>query len=216
MANKGLKASDILRRLGKNISTVIKPEDKTKFGFAKELTSNKKFKVRVETLAPGNNRGFGKNEEDSRVFYVTGGTLYVAKKTEKEVETLQFPAGSYFVAEPGVEHSYASSGTSEVSILVVETGNYEKGWKSLEAATESDKIEMASFLDNAKKAEQMKTIPPRRANSKAKEQAIAEERERNKGGVSGKNKVTNPFDALSDPNLKVTNSRPMGPQGLND
>ena len=189
--------------------------DKAEFGFTKELLSNKKFTTRFETLTKGNNRGYGVNPKGDRLIYVISGSLFVSHEGEdKVVECSAIHAGLYFSAEAGKKHGYATSATQDVSILVVESANYEKNWEELTAPIVVQPTEIQVAAQSVRHSPQYSEKRRDRSLSNAKRQAEEEQQNRDRGSSKGSPKVVNPFDVLSNPNLRVTNPRAVGPSGL--
>jgi hypothetical protein len=93
---------------------------------------------------------------------------------ERDISPLN--VGGYFRAPAGKVYGYATSGTADAEILIVETPNYDVGWESLEAgvvSTNQPQVNIAPPQDDLAK-------PARRprGESKAKEQAARTARRR--------------------------------------
>lgn len=209
---RGLKHSDIMRRRGENVSSLLSVFDKTEFGLGKTLEKNKKFSVDLETLAPGSAKPYGANSKEARVLYVVKGTLFIKYERDGVVSQQAYTDGAYFVIPAGMPHNYAASGTTEVSVLCISGGDYNKGFKSLEEGVVSTKeIEMPSQTPKNTITFQKRD----RSNSIAKRQAAEFKKERDKlDGTAGQSKVVSPFDVLADPNYKVQNVKPRGAGGI--
>jgi mannose-6-phosphate isomerase-like protein (cupin superfamily) len=190
--------------------------NQTDFGYLKELSRNKKYSIRVEALAPGNNRGFGFNKKECRTIYVLAGTLYIRYETkEGNSEETTITDNASFTAEAGVKYSYGSGNTA-VTLIIVESGNYLSGWEEILPPEYNMDI---SIEDSFRQAETRSTnnIPPRRERSLAKLQAEQMAKERALAdGTAVSHKVVNPWDALNSKDVSFGSARPRGPGAFNE
>jgi len=128
----GTKHSDIVRRNGMGATVPLENRQQTASGFMASVFENDKFSVRQEVLAAGSSIGWGCNKKADRVIKVLTGVLYITVEEggEKAMKTVQ--AGGYFRAPRKTQYGYATSGTADAEILVIESADYHKTWESLE------------------------------------------------------------------------------------
>ena len=201
----GVKHSDIVRRNGVGLNAPMSvSKENTKHGMSAPIFEAPGFSVRYETVFAGNNTGIGVSEEGDRTIRVLRGSLFVFFEDENGVSIqYQIRADQHLNAPRGVRHGYATSGTEDVEILVVESADYKWTLTGESVVTSAPDAVIASPAAS---------IPPRRTESPAKEQALELQRQRRR---PAKNKVVSPQNANSA-NAAGVNLRPMGPAALEE
>lgn len=145
--HSGTKHSDILRRKGVGFDATSDERENTRHGFTSPVCSFDGFTQRYVCLFAGNNTGIGVNSEGDRSIRVMSGVLYVTfvnkvkdtdedgKVTVSDVgEVKEYPTGYTVSFKRGTRYSLASSGTTNVEMLVTETTGYQDTWKEIEGA----------------------------------------------------------------------------------
>ncbi len=133
----GIKHSEIMRRQGFG-TTLPTQRAATPTGFTSEVFEGDGFTVRQDLLAAGNSSGVGVAAEHDRVFHVLRGVLYIVLESDNGAqEFVQVQEGGNFVAKAGTRHGYATSGTAEVSLLIIEDAGFAEGWQVLSAPVQA-------------------------------------------------------------------------------
>lgn len=143
----GTKHSDILRRKGVGFDATSAQRENTRHGFTSPVCSFEGFVQRYVCLFAGNNTGVGVNSEGDRSIRVMTGVLYVTsiskiKETDEEGEVTirdvgeikEYAPGYTVSLKRGTRYSLASSGTTNVEMLITETPGYQDTWKEIEGA----------------------------------------------------------------------------------
>jgi hypothetical protein len=130
----GVKHSDIMRRQGGIGSALPQQRTVTASGYSSAIFKGTGFNFRHELLAAGNSSGLGVNAEKARVFHVVKGVLFfLVHDAEGNKSYVQVQEGGNFVAQPGLIHGYATTGTQECAFLIAEDADYASTWEELEA-----------------------------------------------------------------------------------
>lgn len=202
----GLKHSDIVRKAGVGTSAPeLAKREKTNHGYSANVFSGFKFVVRHEVVYAGNSIGFGVNNKGDRVFFVRLGVLFATVELPDGSRTV-FPVtqGTCFRAPKGTKYGYATSGTSDLEMDVIETPNYSDSWEVIGEATTRMTVEPVLAAPDV-------TLPTRRKlASKAKDQAISmavEQQQLRRRQTKG---IAKSFNPNSGTQVGV-NLKPMGP-----
>lgn len=167
----GTKHSDIVRRSGMGATIPLENRQQTESGFMASIMETEGFSVRQEMIRAGTSIGYGHHLEANRVIRVLDGMLFVFEVgADGERQTRPLNVGGYFQAPAGKEYGYATSGTADAEILIIETPNYRAGWESLEEgviSTNQPEVFVAPPQDDLTKPERRP-----REQSRAKEQAM--------------------------------------------
>lgn len=186
----GTKHSDIVRKHGVGVGAPIKQVLKrSAHGRFSPIFDCDSFSVRYELFMAGNNSGVGVNPKGERTIRILRGSLFVTyEDTKGEVVSERIHQGAHLHVPANVKHSYATSGTSDVELLFIETPQYEDGWERLTDATLlCEDASMIMATPTAAKS-------GRRDSNKAKEQAVrSAARKARRVGT----KVVSPQDALA-------------------
>lgn len=217
------------RLVGKRRSEYTKPKQtvpanmvsedlKSNFGFSKAIAGNKKYSARVEVLNPGNKTGFGVNEKENRTLYVVSGCCYVTYEKDGENQVQSVMENESFSVEPGTKHGYAS-GIAPCTVLVIDGGNYEKNFTTLEEpVVSSNNVELSNFIKKSVYASATNNrVFKKREKSNAMAGALAIKSEKQGSDTStGAEKAVSPMQILSDTNYTgFGKAKPMGPNGFN-
>ena len=214
----GTKHSDILRRKGVGFDATSQDREKTRHGFTSPVFSCASYTQRYVCLFAGNNTGVGVNPKADRSIRVQVGTLFVTfvnsvketdeegKVTVRDVATIQKFSEGYNVPLPkGTRYSLASSGTSNVEMIVTETTGYQKTWKELEDAVVTE-------------PESVMVVPPRtatqrrpRGESKARQQALLMSGKKQDLAAEAENRKRTSLDNVNSSAVVGVNPRPSGP-----
>jgi len=227
--HSGTKHSDIVRKNGLGVTVPAENRRETIHGFASELFGNDNFVVRSELLRAGNSTGFGVHHKSDRLYVVTRGMLYVtiegqpAKKGESAPRNiLPIQQGGCFRAVKGLRYGVASSGTSDVEIMVIEDAGYTQGLEAIDAPESREYVEQPTIASPQPIPESRR----RPTNQKAKQvqNATAGKRNRRRGRPVGKqqpgttqtasgsvNAGRSKADNANSANVIGVNPRPMGP-----
>ena len=199
-------------------ANMVTDELKSSFGFSKSIAENKKYSARVEVMNPGNKTGFGVNEKESRTIYVVSGCCYVTYEKDGETQVQSVLENESFSVDPGTKHGYAS-GVAPCTILVIDGGNYEKNWTTLEEPViSSQNVELSNFIKKSVYTSATnKSAYKRRETSNALAGVLAIQAEKGPSSTStGAEKSISPMQILSETNyVGFGKAKPMGPNGFN-
>lgn len=172
----GTKHSDIVRRQGMGATVPLANRQQTNSGFMASVMEADGFSIRQELVRAGTSIGYGCNPNADRVFRVLDGMLFVFEQNAKTGERTQraLNKGAYFCAPRGVPHGYATSGTADCELLIIETPGYYKGWETVEEGVVSTNQPQVAIAPNA--PDLMRPARRPRGESKAKEQAVRSQR----------------------------------------
>ena len=133
----GTKHSDIIRKHGVGVGAPIKQVLKrSTHGRFSPIFDCDSFSVRYELFMAGNNSGVGVNPDGDRTIRILRGSLFVTYEDKQGVVVSErIHQGAHLHVPANVKHSYATSGTSDVELLFIETPGYEDGWERLTDAT---------------------------------------------------------------------------------
>ncbi len=214
----GIKHSDIVRRRGVgSVAPSGSKQEGTPHGFKNLVFKCDSFIQYYECMYSGNHTGFGVNEEGDRILRIMRGSLFVTVGSIDEdgnvtgKDTKQVSEGSYLNFKRGQPYSLATSGTMDVELVITETVDYDKTWRTVEAP-----------LSNVDAGEVIMVAPgqtktPRRREpretSKAMEQAQRASAKRRGRPVAHQQNTS----ASTANNVVIgVNPRPGGPRAFKD
>lgn len=186
--------------------TPIGPRTQTRHGYTELAFEGKEFIARRESMHAGNSIGYGLNPGGDRMVFVESGMVFGFLADELgDVQTIKMGPGHVLRAPRGVKHGYATSGVDGADVLVVESVDYDKGWKQLQSATETARAAPNGAAPIAT------TLAPRDrsldAATKAQAEEVAAVRGRRRAKVDGPATDINP----NSTNSIGVNPKPMGP-----
>lgn len=130
--HSGIKHSDIVKRGGIGITAPMNVgKVNTNTGFSSNIFAGEGFVVRHESVYAGSSVGFGVNDTGDRVIHVLRGSLFAVVESNGSTINQQIHVGGHILAPRGYKHGYATSGTLDCEILIIETPKYFDGWVSL-------------------------------------------------------------------------------------
>ena len=131
----GMTHSDILKKHGGSSYVPAGEKKQSAHGYSINLFSNDVFVTRFDVIHSKNNIGLGVNPDGDRTFLVVKGTVFVTLDVGGVQDVVRIPAGNCFHAPRNTVYSIGTSGTDGAELHVVETVDYAKTWKQLEAPT---------------------------------------------------------------------------------
>ena len=207
----GTKHSDIMRRqgAGRGAPSVVN-QSKTPHGFGNAVFECDGFTVRYETMFAGNNTGMLVNEDGDRTIRVLSGVVFLlTEEVDKEGKATQhqtrIAAGQHINAARGTRHAVATSGTTDVELLFIETPGYLETATALSAG-------VGSIPEDAVMVPPEHTTPARRASQeKAQAQAELIQKTRQRRRAPRK-KTSGPFSENANSAAAMgVKPRPSGP-----
>lgn len=214
----GVKHSDIIRRRGVGFDAPTANREDTRHGFSSEAFSCDTFTQRYSCIFAGNNTGVGYTDSGDRSVRVVAGTLFVTiinkvKSTDengstsvKDVADIQsFTAGHVVNLRAGTKYSLASTGTTNVELIITESAGYNDNWKELEDATVGTP-KAVTFVPPS-------TATPRRPRGQSKAHLQARQIGGQKGNVASaaESRRKSVANNINSSTVAGVNPRPSGP-----
>lgn len=159
----GKKHSDIMRSMGPRGTNIedIRNRQATPHGWRILYFQGSEFEMYYEYLCARNGTGVIKNLEHDRCLRVLNGMLYVT--SGGKIETLY--AGQACALPKGTEYELATSGDTDVELLICQGPNYEETCEHITQATQTNPV-MATVPKEAPSRDS------RVSSEKAKKQAM--------------------------------------------
>jgi mannose-6-phosphate isomerase-like protein (cupin superfamily) len=139
----GITHSDIMKKHGGASYAPAGNKKQNAHGYSVDLFSTEAFCTRFDVIHSKNNIGLGVNPDGDRTFVVLKGTAYVTTEVNGVRDVLKIMAGNCFHAPRNTIHSIGTSGTDGVELHMVETPDYAKTWKQIDAATIGEPVDFS-------------------------------------------------------------------------
>ena len=200
----GTKHSDIMKRRGVGLTApAYSSQKRMPFGYISDVFSCDDFEVKHVIIYQGNSLGYGFHPSKDRTIRVLRGDCFVHYEGKSgHVETQRLQTDEHMHAKRNANYGIATSGTTPVELLFIQSVNYEEDWETLQPAEFANKVPELSTPPTA-------SIPSRRpkSESKALQQAAKKPRRAPAQRVPAQQQSN-----VNSGTFFGVNPRPMGPR----